>query len=247
MGRYVMIEMTSTPNYAGMTITGDFYDFDQLYEALHRIVGGEGEYPAYSSARLRVLGLCYDIRHANMGHREFIYKDHGLSIETMQWLGTVGPSKNLYLSFNTYYPEILFILMALNDFIDLYQRKPEVHSKWDLTVLTVRKFQATINQCLRETIPPQTFKLMMKNMNKYSVHFQYYFDQYLDQLNIRFLEWNKEKRLKNISIMAKRIAEQGKEYQQLKEEISEAAFKYNCNPTELRYSKEYPEYEEIDW
>ena len=58
-----MIEITSTPNYAGVTITGDFYDFNQLYETLHMVVGDEEKYPVYSSARLRVLGLCYDIRY----------------------------------------------------------------------------------------------------------------------------------------------------------------------------------------
>lgn len=66
-GEITMLQIANTPNYAGIKVTGDFHDFDQLYEALHEIVGNEDENLAYYNARLRVLGLCYDLRHANMG------------------------------------------------------------------------------------------------------------------------------------------------------------------------------------
>jgi hypothetical protein len=54
-----------------------------------------------------------------------------------------------------------------------------------------------------------------------------------------------EKRLKNISIMAKRLAEKDREYQAVKEAMLDAARKYNCHMTELRTSTEYPEI--IEW
>nr|WP_179123923.1 hypothetical protein [Paraliobacillus ryukyuensis] len=43
-----MLQIKPTPNYAGVTITGDFEDFDQLYESLHMIVGTEDEHPTIS-------------------------------------------------------------------------------------------------------------------------------------------------------------------------------------------------------
>lgn len=54
----------------GVAIYGDFMDFETLYEQLHEIVGDEEDFPAYYDARIRVLGVCYDLRHALMGDRE---------------------------------------------------------------------------------------------------------------------------------------------------------------------------------
>ena len=59
-----MIRIQNTPNLLGVTTMGDINDLDELYEALHTIVGEELEYPDYEMVRLRVLGVCYDIRHA---------------------------------------------------------------------------------------------------------------------------------------------------------------------------------------
>lgn len=239
-----MLQVSNTPNYAGIKVTGDFHDFDQLYDALHKIVGDEDENPAYFNARLHVLSLCYDLRHANMGGRDYVYVNHGIDSETMKWMGIVGSEKNLYLSFDSYYPETLFIVMTLNDFISIYKSKKK-HPDWDLNIATVRKFQASVIENLRETLPPQTFTVMLKNMNNEWNHFDNYFTQYLDQLNIRFLKWNKEKRLKNISIMAKRIAEQGTEYQKAKRQILEVAEEEGIHPNQIQYYEKYPD--EIDW
>lgn len=64
-----MLQITNTPQYAGVTVAGDYQDLDELYEVLHLIVGEEGELPSYDSVRLQVLGVCYDIRHLLMGDR----------------------------------------------------------------------------------------------------------------------------------------------------------------------------------
>ena len=118
-----MLKVETTPNNAGVTISGDFFDFDQLYEALHEIVGDEDEYPAHGGARLRILGICYDLRHAKMGHRDFTFVFNGLTDEVRQWHGIVAPDRNVYLSIQVLWPELLFCTMALNDFAELRARK----------------------------------------------------------------------------------------------------------------------------
>ena len=50
-----MLQITNTPQYAGVTVVGDYQGLDELYEALHAVVGKEGEYPGYDMVRLRVL------------------------------------------------------------------------------------------------------------------------------------------------------------------------------------------------
>lgn len=56
-----MITVESTELNAGVEVSGDYHDFEALYEALHNIVGEEGEFPPYEGARLHVLAVCYDL------------------------------------------------------------------------------------------------------------------------------------------------------------------------------------------
>jgi hypothetical protein len=73
-----MIFLKNTPKHTGVTIYGDYMDFENLYDALHEIVGDENEFPRFHSARIRVLGVCYDLRHALMGDREIEFVDNGI-------------------------------------------------------------------------------------------------------------------------------------------------------------------------
>src|SRR5699024_645670 len=109
----------------------------------------------------------------------------------------------------------------------------DVDPDWDLTLATIRKFQSTFIQSLSKVLNDRAFKIMLGHMIRYSVSFSNYFTQYIDQLNLRFFHWDKDKRLKNLSIMAKRIAEQGKEYQQVKKDVLQVAHQHNCHVNEI--------------
>jgi hypothetical protein len=249
-----MIHIKNTPNYAGVTVTGDHFDFQALYDALHNIVGDEEEWSSHEGARLRVLGVCYDLRHSLMGNREIEFVDNGLDQDKMRYLSIVSSTKNLYLSFNVLWPELLFVTMALNEFIVLYAKKHaknsykpvlDYHNIWDESIAFIRQFQAIIARCIKETVPETSYSRIIKMMNYDYMSFSNYATQYLDELNCKFIDMDQEKRFKNITIMAKRLAEQGKEYQATKIAVLEAARKYNCHMTNIKSLKEYPE--TIDW
>jgi hypothetical protein len=72
-------------------------DFERLYDSLHNVVGDEGEFIYYETASLRVLGVCYDIRHALMGDREIEFVDNGMDEAKMRWMSAITPDKNVYL------------------------------------------------------------------------------------------------------------------------------------------------------
>ncbi|WP_425328888.1 DUF6904 family protein [Ruoffia tabacinasalis] len=99
--------------------------------------------------------------------------------------------------------------------------------------------------CIQETVTEHTFIRLINTMNRRSMSGVHYFTQYIDLLNIKFSEMDAQKRLKNISVYAKRIAEQSDEYQQLASEISESAKKYNCSVDEIHLKLEYPE--DMEW
>jgi len=88
-----MIFVKNTPNNTGVAIYGDYMDFESLYEAMHEVVGDEEEFVSHDSARTRVLGVCYDLRHAMMGDREVEFVDNGLDKDKMKLLQVLAPDK----------------------------------------------------------------------------------------------------------------------------------------------------------
>lgn len=111
--------------------------------------------------------------------------------------------------------------------------------------MTVRKFQSSISELLKETVTPGQFNSLKKMMNPTSLQYKGYFTQYVDIQNIEWLHMNKEQRQKNLSIFAKRFNPENPNYQLVKEEIEEAAKEHNCHPSDIRYSEEYPDV--IEW
>lgn len=104
-----MILVENSPNSTGVAIYGDHFDFEKLYDALHHIVGNEDEFISFNTARIRVLGVCYDIRHALMGNREIEFVDNGMNEEKKRFMGVLAPDKNIYLKINVLWPEMIFV------------------------------------------------------------------------------------------------------------------------------------------
>lgn len=249
-----MLKISATTNLAGVTISGDNGDFETLYDSLHEIVGEEGDHLAHNASRLRVLGVCYDLRHALMGDRGLLFVKNGMDTEKMKHMGTITHDTNVYLSINVLWPEMLFVLMALNNFCRFraykltkkrYDMMLDKSVIWDHDIAQVRLLQAEAAKCLQETVARKTYSRMINMMVKDYTWLENYITQYVDVLNVRFLEMDKAKRLKNFSIMAKRLTEKGDEYQSIESIILEAAREYNRSPDDIRLKLEYPE--QIDW
>lgn len=66
-----MISAVPTENLTGVTIEGDFDDFYEIVESIYRMTGFEEDYDdRYWGVKNRLLGICYDMRHACMGDRD---------------------------------------------------------------------------------------------------------------------------------------------------------------------------------
>lgn len=250
-----MIQAISTPNEAGVSILGDFEDIEGLYEALHEVVGDEGELERYAGARLRVLGVCYDLRHALMADRGVEFVKNGLDNDKIKRLGIIAPQKNVYYKIEVLWPELLFVVMVLNDFIWLYAKRrskssytplTEWRSLWDSAVSQVRMFQSSVAKCLRETLSEASYARVLKQMNRAYPWVEGYITQFVDVLNLRFLEMDRDGRQKSISIMAKRLAEKNKEYLTLEQEVTAAARRHQCSVEDIKMvGLDYPE--DFEW
>jgi hypothetical protein len=112
---------------------------------------------------------------------------------------------------------------------------------WDESIAHVRVFQAALSSCIKETISQASFNRTLNLMNHHNTSTDGFITQYIDILNCRFLDMNPQ----NISIMAKRLAERGDEYQQIKKEVIAAAKHYNCPVDNISPGVNYPE--DVEW
>lgn len=256
-----MITIKNTPNLAGVVISGDFNDFYNLVEAFHDIAISEysERHHQYIEISTRVLGLCYDIRHAYMGDREIELVDNNMTEEIMKWHSIITPKNNVYYSCNYLYPEMFFVMLALNRLVELrirdlaktkhiYKGAMDKKVIWDDTIATIRSFQAAFVKCVKDTFTSATFSRWLSVMNSDHIRLENIAGQYVDLWNIKYLDMTKEKRLKNLSIIAKRIAQfsEDSEHEEIKEVVMKAAKEYRCEPGAIRlYGIEYPD--EMEW
>jgi hypothetical protein len=245
-----LILVKNTANNTGVAIYGDSLDFQSLYDSLHNLIGEEEEFISFDTARTRVLGVCYDIRHALMGDREIEFMDNGMDDEKKKRMSLLTPDQNVYLKINVLWPEMLFVMMALNDFVRLYAAKSakkrydimlDKQIVWNPSIADTRVFQAAVAKCLKDTVSAASFSRIINLLNKDYTWLENYTRQYLDVLNCRFIAMDSEKRLKSIPTMAKRLAEQGEEYRQLRAAVKAAARDYNTYEDNIKPPVDYPE------
>jgi hypothetical protein len=146
-------------------------------------------------------------------------------------------------------------MLALNTLVELrikeltktkyiYKEALDKNVIWDDKIAIIRVFQAEFVKCIKEVITKASFARWLKVMNGDYLNIEQIAGQYVDMLNIKHINMTKEKRLKNLSSIAKRIAEYryDREHEEIKEVVKSGAREYGCSRGEVRLSGiEYPE------
>jgi len=255
-----LITVTNTENLLGVTISGDYDDLNNLVDAFHEITVDEysEKHQRYIEISTRVLGLCYDIRHAYQGDREIEFVDNNMTEDKMKWHSVIAPKNNVYYSCNYLYPEMFVVMLALNELVELrikdltktkyiYKEAMDKRAIWDETIAIIRLFQAEFVKCVKSTFTDATFSRWLNVMNN-SFGIEDIAGQYVDLLNIKYIGMTKEKRLKNLSSIAKRITEFrfDNDHKEIKEVVSEAAKTHQCESGAIRLQGiDYPE--KFEW
>lgn len=146
-----MLSIQSTEQLTGARISGDFWDLDQLINAIYKVTGDENRYYDYQGARQRILGICYNLRHAAQGDHQLEFVSNGLTKSVLTHHEIIFPNKNVYYATEVLWPELIFTAIALNDFIRLHQELID-SSEWNIYIATIRKFQATVAECLEQEL-----------------------------------------------------------------------------------------------
>lgn len=258
-----MISAKPTENLVGIIIEGDYEDFYEIVESIHRMTGFEESYDdCYWSIKNRLLGICYDMRHAFMGDRDIKLVDNGVHDEMMKWHSMILPKQEVHFSVNVMFPEAVFVALSAPELYvwsSQYYRKrikrqeenvafpTHKYSNYIRDKAVIDTLSAVILGTLAEVIGDDEFEKLFKIIgHKYENIFLNYATQYVDKCNIEYLKTAPEKRKDKLRNIAKRFIQQPDAYKNMKRDLEYSAKQYGCSFHELHDPKlEYPE--EIEW
>ena len=257
-----MISMQNTANLTGVSIRGDYYDSRSLVESFHDIAIDEyaDKNQEYIDVSTRLLGICYDIRHAYQGDREILLTENGMDESTMKSRGIITSKQNVYFQCNCLYPEMVYATIAINALIrirmtkltkkvqldyDAYYNKNVI---WDTTIITLRSFQSAFANCVREILSPNQYSRWLNHVSSRYCRIDMLALQYLDFINISYLHMTRDKRLKLFNQYSKRIVDfqYDDEHMEIDQIVTEAAKEYNSPKSQIGFEGvEYPEI--VEW
>lgn len=239
-----MLTIQSTELLAGVRVSGDYWDLDELFNALHQIVGDDNRYYDYLGARQRILVVCYNIKQAIHGERNVELIANGLNKSIKKEQQLLAPDKNIYYSFEILWPEALFITIALNDFIKLHEERFD-NTGWNMHIAVCRKLQASINNCLRELLAQEHYFAFWELMKTKRPTVFRYVTQFVDILNLQYLQLSREERAESLSGFLFKLILEDEEYMEIRKQLLETA-NITKNPIhELEFDIHYPE--TIEW
>nr|WP_316621477.1 hypothetical protein [uncultured Ruminococcus sp.] len=225
-----MLAIKTTEKLTGVTVSGTYGELNALYDALSNVTGEEESYPELEACRIRVLGLCYDIRHAYQGDRNRGKNEYGEEIFSFEYL----------------WPEMVFIFAVLDEFNRLSEgnrcylkqesaeklfyhpeTKDALLERLPDDIAYVRYFQNLIKNAFQRTIAPNRFKKIMSDYeNKYSysyAHTKRYFirfcPQWVDVQNVKYLKRAPEKRKTYLATIAEKIMFDNPDYDAMEDAV----------------------------
>ncbi len=255
-----MLQTKPTEHLMGVTIQGDYNDFSDLVDSIYSMTGLEVD-PShyYYGVKNRLLGLCYEIRHAFMGDREIVLQDNGMNSDKMKWHEMITPTSNVYYSVNVLFPEAIFVAAAVPKMCNLSWGKygsnakraeldtspvPYVNYLRDQANLNV--LSAGIWQALAEAIGNDEFEKIHRLYERTDELFINYVTHFIDKCNIELYKTEVDKRKDKLKNIAKRIVRKPQAYISMEQDLRYYAIEYKTSIYELHDPKlEYPE--EIEW
>lgn len=254
-----MIKTKPTKNLTGINIQGDFNDFEELVQSIYNITRSEEDVNSpYYSVSIRLLGICYEIRHAYQGDREVELIDNGMNAEIMKSHSMIVPKQNLYYSVNVLFPEALFVAMSIKELCEYAESKKSWISMIDGTKVTYRRatylrdtanlevLSAGIYQAFSDVVSEDEADKIINLKTRTDESYKKYLTQYIDELNIDYIKADVSKRNDKIKSIARKIAKKSASYLSLENDLKYWAKELNSNIHELQAEgMDYPE--DFEW
>ena len=195
-----MIKIRNTNNLVGITILGDYEDLSALRDALCHYTDlflSNQDHPDAYNCHECILGLCYDIRHAYQGDRDFeavynnaeniamlaecIYKIDPESKESIDNNRETFKNGNLYFSVDILYPWAIYYLYVLQAITDIpcgsswYGKLAYPYNEYQAEhdMALIQYFVQLLWKCVKTVLPPKVFKALWDYTRTFN-HTEYY-------------------------------------------------------------------------
>lgn len=235
-----MITMQPTELLTGVQISGDYWDFDALVEAIYALTGDDNRYYYYLGSRQRLLSTCLKLRQASRGEHSIELVANGIHRGITKKKQQIFSEKNIYYSVNILMPELIFTALALNDFTMLYKETID-DSEWSTPVATARLFQAKAAECIEPFMSEEHFVVFLTTLHIKPTLFFRYAPQYVDLLNIEYLALSKDERADQLTAFALRLLAEDEAYSILKQQLLDVTSYSKQALHEVPLSLKYPE------
>ena len=242
-----MLKVKLTENYTGITISGDYDDFDYLYDSFYYLIKGEPKSIEENTMQNHLYGFLYELRHAYQGQREAILNDNALCDSSRQWLKLKKKDvtdNNVYYCFNYILPDLLHDMVLIKYFIRNIDKKESDYYNQHINI--VNFFYSLILNRLSEILTPIRFNKLKKGMLESVICDTVYCPQWFEMISCDYINSNKQKRVKNFINMAMAIYDfwDYDDYIEFKKEMEKICKEKNCTFDDFHYGN-YPE--EIEW
>lgn len=242
-----MLKVELTKNYAGVKISGDYNDLDNLYDSINYFIKEEtnslGEYIMQN----HIYGFLYDVRHAYQGDREAILIDNNLQDDKKQWLGIKKKDvteKNMYFSFNYLLPDIFLDMILIKNFmVNIDKKANDVYNPY---INMVNYFYSLALHSLENFLTEVKFNKVKKGIMNAFTNDKIFIPQWFEIISIDYAKMTKKQREKEFMHIMDSIYNymNYENYYSMKKELEKLCKEKNCNLDNLHYD-DYPE--EIEW
>lgn len=239
-----MLSIQMTEQLTGVSVSGDYWDFVSLIDAISEVIGDEKRYNDFKGSRSRILRVLIDFRRAKSAEKNIEFVPNGLNMGLKHERNVVAPEKNVYYSVEILLPEIIFTAIALNDFILLHQETID-DSEWNIEVATVRYFQSLIADLLEEYMDGEQYMLFLLMLHSKRPAYFRYATQFVDILNIEYLKLDSEERKELIPEFTIRLLTEDEDYKTLEKELLAMSNVHKKELHEYKLALKYPD--EIYW
>jgi hypothetical protein len=208
------------------------------------VIGDENKYYDWEGSRKRILSVLIEIKNTSKANRHVSFVGNGLNKETMKLHEIVGSEKNIYFSVQILWPELIFTVIALNDFVHLYSNKHN-YAALDVYVTSIRKFQSVVGEALQSVMSKEQRDQFMNLLSENKTNVQEYAIQFVDVLNLNHINSTKEQREKSLEMIALTLAIQDKDYHVFRNQVLKSANETKSDIHDLSITKDYPKV--IEW
>ncbi|RII29883.1 MAG: hypothetical protein CXR30_08785 [Geobacter sp.] len=219
-----MLRMEPTPKGAGVTLYGDFWDLDALYDTIHALSGDDAPFTPH--VQETVLALAYEVRHCYQGDRE-VREFEDLKGKTVTYYGV-----------KLIWPLLLWQVSIL---------------RWSAAFMaTTKSIQANlymIEHCIEESLlelDQQTGEKCIRWMRRLDGVSTKFLPSYIDEVSHRYLFSGPQgkSRFKKLPWHLNSLSEISNDYREYEEHLTSVAKEQNCSPQGLHSVTDWPE---IKW